>query len=354
MKLYFDIDLISGPKYGMTRATLELMKSLKSRGVEVINFAVGSSRHLKTHKESMVNEGFEIRTCPIPRKIIKILSFCGLSVERFFLGKYDYYFQVGLHQYRTIPRQKYIIAIHDTPGLRFPGIEIPFPKDSQRIISQAGMIMTVSEFAESEIRHFFKVDNTKVMIIKNGCDLKFFNKKSKSEIEIVRDKYSLPLEYFVTYGGNSPRKNLSFLIENYTNIKLKNKPKLVMFGQKVATKSEDVIQLGYLDSERPAILSGAKALIFPSYYEGFGLPTLEAFACGTPVICSNLGALPEVSQGNALFFDPKDGADLQEKIVFAVNNRQVLDANAKLGLDIVKEYSWDEAAKKFTDHLLKT
>ncbi|OGI08694.1 MAG: hypothetical protein A2Y40_05325 [Candidatus Margulisbacteria bacterium GWF2_35_9] len=347
MKIYFDIDLVSGTRYGMTIATVELMKALQKDGVEVINFAAGRPKHISEHMAYMKSEGFKVLVCPIPRKILGILNKFGICIETLFLGRYDYFIQIGLHMLRHIPKKKYIISIHDTVGLRYPKEEQPFPVNSQQMVNKAGMILTVSEFSKNEIIHFFKIKADSVIVIPNGCDLKRFRIYDREMIQKVMEKYSLPDTYFITYGGKSARKNINFLLESYEKWSDKDKPGLVIFGHKIERNIAGVYPLGYIPDEDVAlILSGAKALVFPTYYEGFGLPILEAFACAVPVICSKASSLPEVTQGNAVFFNPVDKEDLIKKLSEFIEDMKGHKALIDKGLEIAQNSSWEKAASQ--------
>ena len=350
MKIYFDIDLISSQKFGMTIATLELMKALKAQGVTVVNFAAGGAKSLLPHIAEMTKEEFKVYTCPIPRKVLRVTNRLGLNIEGLFLGKYDFFIQIGLHQNRNIPAAKYIISIHDTVGLRYPENEAPFPVNASSIVKKANMILTVSEFSKQEIITFFDCNKSKIKVIPNGCNFERFTTYSHQQISAIKTKYQLPEEYLLTYGGKSPRKNIDFLVKAYSNWEKENKPELVLFGHKLNDKIPGLISLGYIsDQDVPLIVAGAKAIIFPSYYEGFGMPVLEAFACGVPVICANSSSLPEVSKGNALFFDPKNENDLIAKLNTFTNNPLLATQLKEKGLSIVKSCTWDNAAKQLLE-----
>jgi len=353
LKIYFDIDVIGGQIFGMTYATLELMKSFKASN-EVINFVAGRKRNLIGHAEIMANYSFGVSVCPFPKKILKLSNMLGFAVENKFLGDYDYFIQVGLHQKRNIPKEKYVLFVHDTVGMRYPDLEAPFPDNAQQIIDSACLILTVSEFSRVEICHYFDVDFDKVEVVPNGCDFSRFKSYEKEELDKIRKKYSLEKPYLVCYGGKSPRKNIDFLIEGYKKLDIKNKPELVLFGQKINHENDvcGLRSLGYLsDDEVPKVLAGAMGMVFPSYYEGFGLPILEAFSCGVPVICSNQASLPEVSQGNAVYFDPFDVDDLIQKINLFVSDQKLRSDLVENGYKLVGDFSWQKMAGKLFDVL---
>jgi len=110
--------------------------------------------------------------------------------------------------------------------------------------------------------------------------------------------------------------------------------------------------LGYLpDEDVPVVLAGASALVFPTYYEGFGLPILEAFACGVPVICSNASSLPEVTCGNAIFFDPYKQADVINKLKSYMKETNKHEEFVRRGLKIALKSSWGQSAAQLKELL---
>jgi glycosyltransferase involved in cell wall biosynthesis len=348
MNIYFDIDIIDSQIFGMTYATLELMKALHNNGYSVTNFVSGRKKHLKNHLAIMKKYGFPVHVCHIPKKLNRLFPLLSLAEYRSH-RHYDYFIQIGLHRKRNIPKNKYILFIHDTVGLRYPENEAPFPDNAQEMIDQAAMILTVSEFSKSEILHFFDIAPEKVQVVPNGCDLSRFKLADDKDIKRITKTYNLPGPYFVAYGGKSPRKNIPFLLDAYEKFIHKNPsaPTLVLFGQSIDIPNalSHIIQIGYVpDEDVPIILSGAKALIFPSYYEGFGLPILEAFACKTSVICAKSSSLPEVSQGNVLFFDPESSDSFMAALTQFLADDSIYQDLINKGMKIARSQSWKNSA----------
>lgn len=347
MKLYFDIDIITGPMYGMTYATFSLMKAFASQGHQVINFASGRPKNLIKHRNTVKQFDLDITVCPIPKKLLALFHTLNVGIDTAHLKNYDFFFQIGVHTKRIIPRKKYILSIHDTVGMRYPEGECIFPKNTSAILKRATKIITVSHFSKKEIERFFQVPSDKIEVIYNGCDHNRFHPYKKKDKDAITKKYDLPKQYLVAYGGKSPRKNIPFLIKGYSQLSVDNKPKLVIFGQEVSSDNPDIISLGYLpENDVPVVLSAAKALIVPSFYEGFGLPIIEAFACGVPVICSNATSLPEVSQGNAILFDPFDQNEFQKKLIAFLSNEKMQNKMIDKGLEIAQTFTWEKSAKQ--------
>lgn len=348
MKIIFDIDVVSPEKYGMIYATFGLMKAVQKLGHEVVNYAAGREMHLKEHRFVMEEEGFETRTFRTSRKILTLLNKLPLRIEERHLGNYDIFVQVGLHQKRRITQKKYVVFIHDTVGLRYPEQEPPFPAYAQSVINRARLVLTVSEFSKSEILHYFEINPEKVRVVPNGCDLNRFKIYSPADRQRVKEKYRLPDHYLVCYGGRSARKNIKTLVKAYAEWKHPNRLPLVFFGRQDNINEQGIMQLGYLnDDDVPIVLSGAEALVFPSYYEGYGLPVIEAFACGVPVICAQAASLPEVSKGNAVFFNPFEPIDIVNALTKFVENPALHKKLRDTGLTIARQATWKASAKQF-------
>lgn len=186
------------------------------------------------------------------------------------------------------------------------------------IMKRADLIITNSDYTKSDIMRYVGIDDKKIVPTHLGIsDIFQVSKNDK-----ILANYGIYKEYFLYQGTLEPRKNLINLIsayERYRDQYPESREQLILSGKKgwkvkdIITKKYsskyglDIILLGYVDrKDMPALYSGAKAFVYPSYYEGFGLPVLEAMACGIPVITSNSSSLPEVAGEFAYYFDPND------------------------------------------------
>src|SRR3989339_740954 len=202
----------------------------------------------------------------------------------------------------------------------------------QRVLTKSHAIVTVSNFSKSEILKYFNVPEEKIHVIYNGVD-PMFRPLPREESQQVLDKHRFPNEYLLFIGNVKPHKNILGLITSY-KIALEQNPSLpplVILGQyknlitgipnlRQIMENEDfkrhIIFTGYLPTaDLPAIYSRAMLFLFPSFYEGFGLPTLEAMSCGTPVITSNCASIPEVVGDSALLVDPYNPEGMAQAIL---------------------------------------
>lgn len=225
-------------------------------------------------------------------------------------------------------------------------------------------IFTVSENTKNDLIKIFHVKPEKITVTYNGVD-GGFKVKGKSQIEYLYDKFSIPSDKkILMYVGNlKPHKNLERLLEAYSKINNIEDTKLVLVGK--AFKSENlnvietklkikdkVVHTGVVDkNELVDLYNLADLFVFPSLYEGFGIPPLEAMACGTPVICSNNSSLPEVVGDAAVMFNPYSVKDIKLSIEKVLNNAKLSRSLILNGLKRAKLFTWDSIGKQIKDNL---
>ena len=273
---------------------------------------------------------------------------------------------VPAHALPLIHPKKSIVTIHDIGYERFPKlyrkIDIWYHRFVVKFAAKyASKIITISEFSKKEICDFYKIPKEKVKVIYNGFDKRDYKVISdKTAISKELQKYKINQPYLFFIGRLEEKKNINNLLLAFEKF-LYHKPnyQLVLVGRPgfgyekflktIAEKKLEskVIMLGWLEQkEIPLLLSGAEIFVFPSLYEGFGIPVLEAMASGVPVCCSNAASLPEVAGDSALLFDPHSVDDIYGKLLYLSNNK-LLQFNLKQkGLERVKFFSWEKCAKE--------
>lgn len=229
----------------------------------------------------------------------------------------------------------------------------------------ADHIITVSEFSKKEIIQYLKISPDKITVVPNAVDHTVYHTNySEEQIGNVLKKYKIQREYFLYLGTIEPRKNISKLILAYVKLCkcIQNVPQLVLAGGKgwyynnvyemvhdYHLESE-VLFTGYIAQEdSPLLMKGAKAFIFPSLYEGFGMPPLEAMACGTPVITSNTTSLPEVVGEAGILVNPESEEEIfvaMEKLLGDEEYRRKL---SELGVCRAAQFTWKKSADKLMD-----
>jgi glycosyltransferase involved in cell wall biosynthesis len=224
-----------------------------------------------------------------------------------------------------------------------------------RLARTARSIITVSEFSKAQIIARCRVPAEKIIVVPGGVDPRF-RAHSADEIAAVRGRLGLPEHYALCVGSLEPRKNLRRLFEAWTRAQPRlHGLQLVVAGASgkvfrdagIARLPPTVHLAGYLaDDVLPAVYAGARLFVYPSVYEGFGLPVLEAMASGVPVVTSNVTALPEVAGGAALTVDPLDVASIAEGIERAACDARLRDELRTLGFPRARLFTWDRAAEQ--------
>lgn len=223
----------------------------------------------------------------------------------------------------------------------------------------AGHILTISEFVRQEIMDEFKVSPSMVTAVPLAPD-PLFVPAGEDEVNRVKRQYNLPESYLLFVSSLEPRKNIDLLIQAL-EIARTDIP-LVLVGwqgwgekpwlEKAArlNSKNRVYVTGHMpDQDLRAVYTGAKALVYPSLYEGFGLPILEAMACNCPVICSNTASMPEVAGNAAILIDPARSDELAQAIETIVHDTQIRENLIQKGAYRAAGFSWHETARQTLD-----
>ena len=257
-----------------------------------------------------------------------------------------------------------VVTIHDCIHLRFPQylpsrLGYTYARGSLWVAThRSSRIMTVSEASKRDILSYFHVPESKIDVIPNAIDERFWEMPDADEIERVRERYQLG-NRFVLYAGNiKPHKNIERLIEAFDMLRKQgfDDVRLLIIGDQVSKYAtlrravhrcklhKHVRFLGFVPDKTLAVLYRLAAVfVFPSLYEGFGLPPLEAMASGTPVITSNVSSLPEVVGDAAVLIDPYDPvaiAGAMQRVLDDAALRQNLRAR---GLARARHFSWERS-----------
>ncbi len=255
----------------------------------------------------------------------------------------------------------WIVTIYDLSFMKFPRsfnlanrTYLTYAvRDSLR---RADRAIAISESTKRDLVHYFGVQSDQVRVIYCGVDPIFTPARDSVDI---RAKYALPEKFLLFLGTIEPRKNIARLIRAFALAKREAKlpHRLIMVGaygwkyaevNRAATAAgvaADVIFVGYAPQEEIAQwYRAADLFVYPSLYEGFGMPPLEAMACGTPVVTSNASSLPEVVGDAALMVPPEDERALADAIIRAVTDRTLREAMAARGIAQARKFSWAHAA----------
>ncbi|EKD58634.1 MAG: glycosyl transferase group 1 [uncultured bacterium] len=223
--------------------------------------------------------------------------------------------------------------------------------------------MGVSKFTQDEIIKYYKIDKAKVEHNYNSISDDFLKGGiSDAKLLEVKEKYGLPENFILYIGTLQPRKNLPMLIQAFAKIKNElGDMKIVIGGNKQAHNfdsgideaieanklTSEVMFPGFVDEkDKPAIFRLAKVFAFPSLYEGFGIPPLEAMSQGAPVLCSDIPSLKEVCQDGALYFDVESLDDFSKKLYDISMDNDLRDKLICAGSSRVSFFSWEKSARK--------
>lgn len=254
---------------------------------------------------------------------------------------------------------KVITAVHDMTWLRFP--ETMDRRNYKRLqdgllrsVSRSDRILTLSRFSKEEIVSLLGVPDEKISIVPCAPSLS----KAVVDFSLCAERFHITRPYLLYVGTIEPRKNLVRLLKAYSLLKREQgiAHQMVLAGgrgweaeeiYREAERTDGVILTGYLTAEeKNALYQHAAAFVFPSLYEGFGIPPLEAMAFGCPVVCSNAASLPEVVGEAARLVDPLDELDIAQGIWDVLSDEKYASQLISGGCRQLKKYSWDASAEK--------
>jgi len=305
--------------------------------------------------------------CRFPRFFYRMLStFLPIPYRWFFRN--DAYVR-HFFNYITPPFAggKKVVTIHDLSFIRFPETlsfktKMLLRLGLRRSIARADVVLTISEFSRREILHFYPCLSEKVRVLYIGVDYdKFHVNITEKEKERICNKYGITKPYILYLGTLEPRKNIERLIEAYALLRQKqlDVPPLVLAGKKgwlyegifnklISFGLQEFVRFtGYVDEEdKAALLAGAIYFCFPSLYEGFGMPPLEAMACGTPVLAADAASLPEVLGDAALLVDPFSADDIAKGMEQLLTDAQLRTELKRKGIIQAAKFDWDTISKE--------
>jgi glycosyltransferase involved in cell wall biosynthesis len=269
-----------------------------------------------------------------------------------------------------IRAKKRVVTIHDVYHLAFAADLSLFQKWYARImikiaVVKSDAIITVSQFSKQEIIRFTGCDADKITVIYNGIDQQVTRKDSS----YINNKYKLPEKPYLLFVGNvKPHKNLFFFLQAFKDLEkslyeayevvivgrnegmITGDPRLFSWLKQHDDLAKKVTFTGLVDDEDlNTIYANASLFIFPSYYEGFGLPPLEAMLNGCPVVASNAASIPEICADAAVYFNPFDKEEITASISRVLEDKKLAEDLRVAGHDRVKAFTWENAGKMHLD-----
>ncbi len=269
---------------------------------------------------------------------------------------------------------KKVVTVHDLAFVRYPETVAYRTRKVlsmrlKRTLGRADHVFVASDFTARELTELYGVPAEKMTTVYAGYDRNLFRPREYSECKEMLDKFNLPDKgYFFYLGTIEPRKNIERMIIAYADTVKKLKEKGIdappfVFGGKLGwyydkilerIKSEGIedkiILAGYLnDSEKVYLYSRARAFVFPSLYEGFGIPVLEAMASGAPVLTANVSSLPEVAGDSAILCNPLDVNEIADGLLRLATDDTLCKTLSAAGMEQAEKFSWEETAALMMD-----
>jgi glycosyltransferase involved in cell wall biosynthesis len=367
VRIVFDSRCFFEPKTGVGHYAHNLLKTLLDldRENDYTLFYGLTARSSRKPLPEFTRKGVTNILVRWPGRFFDIFvdKFPNVPVDRL-VGEYDVF-----HCPNFVPpplKGNVVITVHDMVYKVYPGF---FPETIRRSLTRhlaraagnARRVIADSASTKQDIIKFLEVDPDKISVIYPAAASYFKPIKDRRLIDAAKRRYGIDGDYIGFFATLEPRKNAISLIRAYSRLKREGqtKHKLVLAGStgwdsddvfKLISKlglESDVIGTDYVpDEDLPLLMNGAEVVVYPSLYEGFGMPPLEAMACGTPVVTSNTSSLPEVVGDAGIMINPEDVEGLADGIESVLGNPKLQEEMRQKGLAQAKKFSWEQAARE--------
>lgn len=268
---------------------------------------------------------------------------------------------------------KHVVTVHDVIPMIFRAyrgsyLRHLFLSYNEIRTKKADLIITDSRHSQKDINKYLGIEQSRIKVVSIAVDAVFQEKKDENKSQEIKVKYTLPDDYIFYIGGFDFRKNVKTLLEAYATARKKGIREMLVLGGRFSPSEKQLAkglvenvpaiarELGIQDHVRilgtipqedlPHIYRLAKLFVYPSLYEGFGLPPLEAMSCGTPVLASNITSIPEIVDRDDLLFDPYDSKKLSKKIQLLLADGELRLSISEWGTKKAKVFSWSSTAKQ--------
>ncbi len=363
MRIGIDARSVLKKRTGVGTYTYNLIQNL-SRLDRENRYVLFYSHHLnvRPYIPEIENPNFENRFFRIPNKLLN-LSWGTIKLPKidWLVGKVDIYHSPN-YNLNILARGKSVMTIHDLNFLAYRQFTISsgrwhYAFKIKNYAQKVDAIIADSFSTKNEIMKYLKIPEDKIHVIYLGCSQAFQPLAADEKLRTTEEKFKIKGNFILYVGTLEPRKNLKGLIQAYAQTQAKNEFLLVLAGGK-GWKYEHIFRLveklklqdrviftGYVpEDDLPGLYKRASLFVYPSYYEGFGLPPLEAMACGLPVIVSNSTSLPEVVGDAGVYVDPYDIRQMSATIDTVLSDSDLLETLRRRGPERAKLFSWEKTA----------
>lgn len=287
-------------------------------------------------KKSPLSIHGNVKEFKLPPTLVEILfnRLRKINIEKF-IGPVDIYHSSDWTQPPT--KAKKVTTYHDVIPLKYPEWSHPkvvsvHRKRLELVEKETDFVIAVSESTKRDLLSISKIPEEKIVVIYEGVE-GFFKPLAKEEVLSFKKNKLLPENFVLAIKGVGERRNLK-----------KVKKACKDNGYDLIVLGEDIVDLSREDL--PFLYNSATVLLYPSYYEGFGLPILESMACGTPVITSNVSSMPEVGGDAVVYVDPYSETDMGKKLKTVMEDKEKRESMIKKGLVQAKKFTWEKCAKE--------
>ena len=272
----------------------------------------------------------------------------------------------GLYSIPILKLKRAVLTMFEFSWLLFPQyyskrVTIPAGAMIKMAVSRASMVITGSKFMKEEVLNYFKIPEERIEAIPLGVDEVFFEHMNEADIRDMRKRFKIEADYILAVGDLWPKKNMERLVAAFCILK-KSKNfdlELVLTGgnlwkseqlfRKIHSSGfkDSIIMTGYVSPRDLKLLyQGAQLFVFPSLYEGFGLPVLEAMASNTPVAVSNISSIPEVAGDAGVYFDPYNTENIASTILKVIDNSELRERLIKRGRERAEKFTWLKVSER--------
>ncbi|MEE8472104.1 MAG: glycosyltransferase family 1 protein [Dehalococcoidia bacterium] len=368
LRIAIDAASLQKPKTGIGEYTANMIRALgRLQDPELVLFYNSFRRRRPDSLIDGLDEArFRTATLRIPARLVSLAwQVIPLPPADWVTGPVDIFHSPN---YRIVPvrHAKLVVTVHDLVVLKYPEYQF-FTRVKHiggwlRKLNRADAVVAVSENTRKDILELLDVPPEKVHTVYNGYNADLFRSDLSPEyVEGVLRRYHLGTPYILSLGTLEPRKNLVRLIQAFHLLRKKSPDPIYLvlagaMGWKYDIIFNEIRRLGLHDSvsylgyapdeDLPGLIKGARALAYPSLYEGFGIPPLEAMAVGTPVITSNAASLPEVVGEAGLQVDPEDVGAIAAALERVCGDDALAEDMRAKGLKRAQQFSWDRAARQ--------